>query len=241
MKTKTNGDKAPQADRATAHETLQSRSVAQQEEHAAHEAALAELARRRTEGTSSLLQLASTNNTFSRRQTDMAAERTALTREQTRLSTRSTELSNIRTDFARERSGLAGQRTDLAKLRTDMARDRTSLAQQRTSLSHRRTELAQGRNTLAEGRNQFAERRTQLSRMRTELAWGRTYLALIRTGLAGVVLGISFFRYFGVSLWSVFDAALALASVGLVMWGGRGFRRTMRRLSVLDVEGVTSA
>ena len=211
-------------------QTLVARSVELQESEETLERELADLARRRTEGTSSLLEFASTANTYARQQTEMAAERTSLTREQTRLSTRSTELSNIRTDFARERSSLAGQRTDLAVHRTNMARDRTALARERTGLSGQRTELAQLRNRLAEGRNRYAERRTGLSTLRTELAWGRTYLALIRTGLAFLVLGVSLFRYFGLSWWSLFDGVLALGSVVIVVWGGRGYHRATVRM-----------
>jgi uncharacterized membrane protein YidH (DUF202 family) len=172
-------------------QALMARSVELQEKGETLEEEIADLARRRTEGTSGLLQFASAANTYSEKQTDMAAERTALTREQTRLSTRSTELSNIRTDFARERTSLAGQRTDLAV------------------------------------------RRTGLSDLRTELAWGRTYLALIRTGLAFLVLGISLFRYFGLSWWSLFDGLLALGSAVIVIWGGRGYQQATVRIRKL--------
>ena len=108
------------------------------------------------------------------------------------------------------------------------------MARERTGLSTERTNLARERNALAEGRNRFAERRTGLSSLRTELAWGRTYLAVIRTGLAFLVLGISLFRYFGLSWWSLFDGVLAVGSGVIVVWGGRGYYRSAMRMRRLD-------
>jgi uncharacterized membrane protein YidH (DUF202 family) len=67
--------------------------------------------------------------------------------------------------------------------------------------------------------------RTRLSLQRTELARGRTYLAIVRTGLAFLAIGLTLFRYFGISQWSVFDGALVVMSVVLVIYGGRGYYR----------------
>jgi uncharacterized membrane protein YidH (DUF202 family) len=70
--------------------------------------------------------------------------------------------------------------------------------------------------------------------MRTELARGRTALALIRTGLAFLTLGIALFRLFGPSLWSLFDAALVLASLGITSAGIRSYLKVMR--ATTDIE-----
>ncbi|MFZ0429792.1 MAG: DUF202 domain-containing protein [Acidobacteriota bacterium] len=177
-----------------------------------------ELARDRTHTTSKILPFLSSTAVNTERQTSMAQERTALTREQTRLSTRSTELANIRTDLGRERTFLSEQRTDLAVQRTEMSRRRTSLAEGRTKQAQKRTELAENRTLRARARS-------RLSLQRTELARERTYLALIRTGLAFLILGISLFRYFGPSLWSLFDGALVMASFFMVAFGLKGYRR----------------
>jgi len=39
------------------------------------------------------------------------------------------------------------------------------------------------------------------------------------------VLGLTLFRYFGVSRWSIFDGVLVLVSLIFVVWGGKGYRR----------------
>lgn len=209
-----------------------------------------ELVREEGENMGALLNLSTglANNTES--QTGMARERTALTREQTRLSTRSTELANVRTQLGRERTFLSEERTDLAVQRTEMARrrtslsegrtkmaqDRTHLAEERTSLSTHRTDLAEDRTDLAQRRTVRAVTRTRLSLLRTELARGRTHLALIRTGLAFLTIGLTLFRLFGVSIWSIFDAALVVASLVMVGFGVRGVSRVMvqeKRLQAL--------
>jgi hypothetical protein len=61
-------------------------------------------------------------------------------------------------------------------------------------------------------------------------------LAIIRTGLAFFAIGLTLFRYFGISQWSVFDGALVLMSVVLVIFGSRGYYRAQasdRRLAEL--------
>jgi uncharacterized membrane protein YidH (DUF202 family) len=178
-----------------------------------------ELAKQRTDTTSNLALYASKTSENAEKQTGLAQERTALTREQTRLSTRSTELANLRTELAQERSFQAEERTRLATQRTDMAR-------QRNSLSERRTTLAELRNRLAEERTAIAVTRTRLSLQRTELAKGRTSLALIRTGLAFLTAGITLFRYFGVSMWTLFDLGLVIFSALMVYFGTVGYRRS---------------
>jgi len=199
-----------------------------------------ELARRRTDTTSNLLQFSSATAKHTEDQTAMALERTSLTRVQTKLSTRSTELAHIRTDLARESTAMAEQRTELALNRTELARQRTKLADTRTALARSRTELAEQRNTLSQRRTDLAQQRndlagnrtiraltrTRLSLQRTELARGRTFLAMIRTGLAFLAIGLTLFRYFGISRWSAFDGALVLLSVILVVYGTKGYRRS---------------
>ena len=54
-------------------------------------------------------------------------------------------------------------------------------------------------------------------------------MALVRTGLAILVLGLTLFRYFGVSIWSAFDGALVLLGIGLVIYGGKGYREADRK------------
>jgi len=44
------------------------------------------------------------------------------------------------------------------------------------------------------------------------------------------VLGISLFRYFGLSWWSLFDGVLAVGSALIVVWGGRGYLRATARI-----------
>lgn len=177
------------------------------------------LARQRTETLSQLAASSSHTAEQADQQTGLAQERTALTREQTRLSTRSTELANIRTTLAQERVAFAEERTRLAVRRTEMAH-------RRTEYSGLRTRLAEQRNDLARRRTVAAVTRTRLSLERTELAKGRTYLAVIRTGLAFLTVGLTLFRYFGVSSWTVFDAALIAGSSLMIYFGLTGFRRT---------------
>ncbi len=200
-----------------------------------------DLQRQRTAAIEGLLEHSSSTAASNRIATELATERTSLTREQTRLSTRSTELGNIRTELSRERSSLASQRTDLSVLRTDMARARTNLADQRTGmartrtfLSERRTHLAESRTNFAESRTTLATRRTYLSKLRTELARGRTYLALTRTGLAFLTLGVGLMRFFGLSWWSLFDAALIAGSVVATGVGLRGYLKATRLSQELD-------
>lgn len=102
------------------------------------------------------------------------------------------------------------------------------MATERTSLSQHRTELARLRNELAEVRTHWANTRTRLSLQRTHLARGRTSLALVRTGLAILVFGLALLRYFDFSLWSIFDAGLAVAGVGLVVRGMKGYLASSR-------------
>ncbi len=192
------------------------------------------LARDRTQTTSNLALYASKTSENAETQTGLAAERTALTREQTRLSTRSTELAQIRTEMARERTEQAEERTRLAVQRTDMAQRRVMLAEERTHLAERRNALALDRTTMAGTRTELAHQRTatavtrtRLSMQRTELARERTALALIRTGLALFTLGVTFLRYFGVSRWTIFDAALILLSFAALSWGGTIYRRAL--------------
>jgi uncharacterized membrane protein YidH (DUF202 family) len=194
-------------------QSLLSRSVLVQEKSSETGNAIHDLEKKRTEATSGLLEHAGTENALAQERTGMAEERTALVREQTRLSARSSELASIRTDLSRERTSLAGQRTDLAVLRTDFSRARTNLAGQRTTM---------------------AGTRTTLSTIRTLLARARTQLALIRTGLAFLSLSIGFFRYFGVSLWTVFDGALAVASVVMTVIGMSGYWRSTREVKTLE-------
>ncbi len=179
------------------------------------------LARQRTRTTTDLALYSSKTAENAEKQTGFAQERTALTREQTRLSTRSAELANFRTELAQERTFRAEDRTRLAMQRTDMA-------QRRTSLSLGRTRLAEQRNYLAWERTARAKSRTRLSHARTELARERTYLALIRTGLAFLTLGVTFFRYFGLSLWTLFDIALVILSSLMLYFGLLGYRRSKR-------------
>jgi uncharacterized membrane protein len=61
---------------------------------------------------------------------------------------------------------------------------------------------------------------------------------MIRTGLAFLAIGLTLFRYFGVSRWSLFDGALVLLSVVLVFYGTKGYRRAQladRRIGKLLV------
>lgn len=59
-----------------------------------------------------------------------------------------------------------------------------------------------------------------------------------RTGLAFLAIGLTLFRYFGVSRWSLFDGALVLLSAVLVFYGTKGYRRAQladRRIGKLLV------
>ena len=49
---------------------------------------------------------------------------------------------------------------------------------------------------------------------------------MIRTGLAFLAIGMSLFRYFGLSVWTIFDGALVVMSIGLVIYGGKGYWRS---------------
>lgn len=197
------------------------RSIEIQQANTGVEELIHDQEKKTTETITDLLDHAELTNSLAVKRTDMARERTAHVREQTRLSTKSSELSEIRTTMSRERSGLAGQRTDLAVLRTDFSRSRTSLAEQRNKMAKDRTEQSTKRTFLAGSR-------TILSNTRTALARERTSLAFIRTGLALFSLSIAFFRMFGISWWSLFDAALALGSLAMTVAGTVGYRRTLR-------------
>lgn len=211
---------------------LLARSVKIQQEAAETDNAIHATNKALTQTVSDLLNHSTVSGRLAEQRTDMAKERTALVREQTRLSTRSTELSEIRTDMSRERTEFSSQRTNLAVTRTDFSRSRTDLAGQRNTMAERRTGFS-------ETRTQWAGTRTTLSRARTSLAHGRTNLALIRTGLAFLSLSIAFFRMFGLSWWSVFDGALAAASLLMTGMGILGYRRSARMTRGLQQRDAT--
>ncbi len=208
-------------------ENLLSRSIEMQRESYQIARSIEEMGKSRTHTAVDMLDHSELTNSLALKQTDMAKERTGLVREQTRLSTKSTELGVIRTDLARERTGLAGQRTDLSVLRTDLARSRTGLAEQRNAMAGKRTHYSLKRTSLAGSR-------TILSNARTALAQGRTNLALIRTGLAFFSIAIAFFRMFGLSWWSLFDAVLAISSLVITGVGIIGYRRASRVVKKLQ-------
>ncbi len=195
-----------------------------------------EMARQRTDTTSNLAAYSFQTAENAEKQTGFAQERTALTREQTRLSTRTTELSSVRTELAQERTRFSEDRTRLAVHRTEMARRRTAHAEWRTSLAERRSELAHERTVQAVTRTRF-------SMQRTTLAKGRTCLAMIRTGLALLTAALVFMRYFGFSLWTIFDVALLTCSLGFLYFGALGYRRTRdleKKMAVLLGEAIPS-
>jgi uncharacterized membrane protein YidH (DUF202 family) len=70
---------------------------------------------------------------------------------------------------------------------------------------------------LAQERNVLAAQRTVCACYRTVAARARTGLSLLRTGVTLSCLGLGLIHYFGVSMFTVFDAALILA--GLLMIG----------------------
>lgn len=208
-------------------QALLARSIEFHEEDTERGKSILDLDKERTQTSADLLHHSELTNRLAGERTDMAKERTGLVREQTRLSTQSTELSVIRTDMSRERTGLSGQRTDLAVLRTDLSRSRTGLAEQRTKMAGNRTQYSSKRTALANSR-------TILSNIRTSLAQGRTHLALMRTGLAFFSIAIAFFRMFGLSWWTVFDGALATASIAMTAAGLAGYWRTNHRVKTLQ-------
>jgi uncharacterized membrane protein YidH (DUF202 family) len=185
-----------------------------------------ELARKRTQTTSHLAAYSLKTAEHAEQQTLLARERTALTREQTRLSSRSAELASVRTELSQERTAQAEERSRLSMQRTEMARRRTAYAEWRTRLSEQRTNMAHRRTF-------DAVTRTRLSLQRTELARGRTFLALTRTGLAFLTLGVTFFRYFGLSAWTAFDLALVAFSSVMVYFGVRGYYRAKKAENAL--------
>jgi uncharacterized membrane protein YidH (DUF202 family) len=197
-------------------QSLLDRSVSFQEEIRNIESDLHELEKEDKQTSLGLLQCAGTENTLAMQRTGMAQERTGLVREQTRLSTKSTELAAIRTDLARDRTSLAGRRTDLAMLRSNLSQARTNLAVQRTHM---------------------AGSRTTYSKVRTELARGRTHLALVRTGLAFLSLSVGFFRFFGLSWWSVFDGLIALGSLAVTGVGMLGYWRANQIINIVEGKG----
>ena len=78
--------------------------------------------------------------------------------------------------------------------------------------SKERTQLARERNVLAAQRTVAACYRTIYSRARTGLAF-------IRTGVSFASLGLGLLQYFGVSALSVFDAALLVAGIFMIIDG----------------------
>ncbi len=75
------------------------------------------------------------------------------------------------------------------------------------------------RTHLARERNVLAGQRTVAACYRTIYARARTGLAFIRTGVSLAGLGLGFVGYFGVSLFTIIDAALVLAGLMLVVDG----------------------
>ncbi len=78
---------------------------------------------------------------------------------------------------------------------------------------------SQERTHLARERNMLAGQRTIAACYRTIYARARTGLAFIRTGIASLGVGIGLIRYFGLSLYSIFDVILILAGLLMIIDG----------------------
>jgi uncharacterized membrane protein YidH (DUF202 family) len=75
------------------------------------------------------------------------------------------------------------------------------------------------RTQLARERNVLAAQRTVAACYRTIYSRARTGLAFIRTGVSLASLGLGLLQYFGVSALSVFDAALVVAGIFMIIDG----------------------
>jgi uncharacterized membrane protein YidH (DUF202 family) len=75
------------------------------------------------------------------------------------------------------------------------------------------------RTHLARERNVLAAQRTVLACYRTIYARARTGLAFMRSGVAFSILGLGLIRYFGFSLFTVFDFILVIAGILMIVDG----------------------
>jgi uncharacterized membrane protein YidH (DUF202 family) len=123
---------------------------------------------------------------------------------------------------------------DVADRLRELALAETELARQRTDLARTRTDLAERRTTLVEEQTDLLHTASILAQIRTEQSGARTYLSLIRAGLAFLTLGVVLVRYFGISWWTLFDAALVLPSTLATIYGVVGYRRSLRSIRLLD-------
>ncbi len=76
-----------------------------------------------------------------------------------------------------------------------------------------------GRTSMAKVRTFLADRRSLLTCTRTALAKGKTGLAFVRTGVAFIATATVLFRILGLGLLTVFEAALLISGVIMVVDG----------------------
>jgi len=70
--------------------------------------------------------------------------------------------------------------------------------------------------------------RDHLAAHRTELANDRTFLASVRTALACLAVGVSFIKFFGISVIEILGWIFILISVGTFIRGFMSYRRVKR-------------
>ncbi|MHB1390556.1 MAG: YidH family protein [Thermoleophilia bacterium] len=86
-----------------------------------------------------------------------------------------------------------------------------------------------GTTGLALERTILADRRNLMSRLRTIMAYSRTGLAFVRTGMSISAVGVGLIAFFTVNLfWAIFDSALILGGVILIVDGLRWYRHSER-------------
>ena len=107
-------------------------------------------------------------------------------------------------------AGVPSKKTMLGRLGDFLAEHCTILYP--SPASRERTQLARERNVLAGQRTVAACYRTIYSRARTGLAF-------IRSGVSFAGLGVGLMQYFGLSMLSVFDSALVIAGIFMIIDG----------------------
>jgi putative membrane protein len=70
--------------------------------------------------------------------------------------------------------------------------------------------------------------RDHLAAHRTELANDRTFLAAVRTALACLAVGVSFIKFFGISVIEILGWIFILISIGTFIRGFMSYNRVKR-------------
>ena len=89
------------------------------------------------------------------------------------------------------------------------------------------------RNSIEEDQNSKVKQghlilRDHLAAHRTELANDRTFLASVRTALACLAVGVSFIKFFGITVIEILGWIFILISIGTFIRGFMSYRKVKR-------------